>query len=51
MRNGRSKVIDRNVRFLGVFGKNETNTYVFVHIFQTAEDITKLRSYATFRIE
>ena len=37
------KVTDENVRFLGVFDKIELKTNVFINIFQTAEDMKKLR--------
>ena len=42
MQHGRSKVIDENVRFLGVLAKNELISHVYVHIFWTVEDMEKV---------
>ena len=42
MQCGRSKVIDENVRFLGVLAKDEHLSHVYVHIFWTVKDMEKV---------
>ena len=50
MQYGRSKVIDENVRFLGVLAKNELLSHVYVHIFWTVKDMEKLIRYVGLKI-
>ena len=44
------KVVDKNLRFMAFFFLNKLFAYIFVHIFQTVEDMTKIKQYAAFEI-